>query len=410
MKIVVYIVILVGLAGASAWLYTHEVAEERKEVAMQYQRMVAEEKNARDKAEADAKKEAEEKERVVKMLNAYLKQETQSLNKIVEECKIKMEQIALDQKDLSDAILDIERRNDETTEKSRRRNIKRFDKAERVSLLLKNPVINAMAEKYLGEDLTVTYAKYKSEMKTEIDRYNESEKRLRQNRDKYYEEVKDVDDQVEKRSRQARKMNSDVIQSVEVDLKVLQKEKVSVQRELESIVNHPPKEKKGVGYRHNYRRSEMHRRQVEALRSRLSGLESQERLLLNQRKTLKTQSAHMDATEAETFARRKYDTAAAKRADADNDVHKDSAHDVAIFEAAAYYEKQTLDRIRDAMKTIYVAQSSKEADARKKLDYISRSVSNIDLLRADEIERLRKNVVEELSKGLLVDGQKDKKQ
>ena len=89
-------------------------------------------------------------------------------------------------------------------------------------------------------------------------------------------------------------------------------------------------------------------------------------------------------------------------------MHKDRAHEIAMYQTAARYENQTLDRIRDAMKTIYVVHSSKAADARKKLDYISRSTMNIDLLRADEIEQIRKNVVKELAKGLTA-GEKDGK-
>ena len=111
----------------------------------------------------------------------------------------------------------------------------------------------------------------------------------------------------------------------------------------------------------------------------------------------------MEATEAETDVRKKYNAAQDVRAEADNDVHKDSAHEVAMFNLAIQYENATLDMIRAAMKTMYGMQSSRAADARKKLDYISRSAANIDFLKADEIEKIRMKVVEELSKGLTAD-------
>lgn len=334
-------------------------------------------------------KEEENKDEPVRMFNAYLNREKQRLSKIVEECKIHMEQIDLDQKDLSDAIAEIEKENEQRAENSRKRGIKRFDKAERVSLILKNPVMNAMAEKYTGENLNATYAKYKSEMGTELKRYQEAEAKLRKNRENYYKSVEGADEWLDKRNAKARKMNNAVIRSAEMEIKILERELKPLQKEFEMLLKQTAQMK-----------SHYHEKRISELRERINSLEERLRPAKTQLEQALASQAHVDATEGETSVRRKYDRAMSVRTDADNEVHKDSAHEVAVFNLAIQYENATLDMIRGAMKTMYGMQSSRAADAKRKLDYISRSAANIDFLRPDEIEKIRTKVVEELSKGL----------
>jgi len=334
-------------------------------------------------------KEEENKDEPVRMFNAYLNREKQRLSKIVEECKIHMEQIDLDQKDLSDAIAEIEKENEQRAENSRKRGIKRFDKAERVSLILKNPVMNAMAEKYTGENLNATYAKYKSEMGTELKRYQEAEAKLRKNRENYYKSVEGADEWLDKRNEKARKMNNAVIRSAELEIKILERELKPLQKEFEMLLKQTAQMK-----------SHYHEKRISELRERINSLEERLRPAKTQLEQALASQAHVDATEGETSVRRKYDRAMSVRTDADNEVHKDSAHEVAVFNLAIQYENATLDMIRGAMKTMYGMQSSRAADAKRKLDYISRSAANIDFLRPDEIEKIRTKVVEELSKGL----------
>ena len=342
-----------------------------------------------DVDQQEKRREEENKDESVKMLNAYLNREKQRLNKIVEECKIHMEQIDLDQKDLSEAIAEIEKENEQRAENSRKRGIKRFDKAERVSLILKNPVMNAMAEKYTGESLNATYAKYKSEMGTEVKRYQEAEAKLRKNRENYYKSVEGADEWLDKRNAKARKMNNAVIRSAEMEIKILERELKPLQKEFETLLKQSAQMK-----------SHYHEKRISELREKIKSLEERLRPAKTQLEQALASQAHVDATEGETSVRRKYDRAMSVRTDADNEVHKDSAHEVAVFNLAIQYENATLDMIRGAMKTMYGMQSARAADARRKLDYISRSAANIDFLKADEIEKIRTKVVEELSKGL----------
>ena len=392
MKIAWYIVLLVALAGLSAWIYSRSAEAERMARAAEYQRIrEADEKAEMEAAEKERRKKEEEaaKDKAVTMLQGYLEREKKRLKDIVEQCHIAMETIDLDQKDLSDAIAEIEKKNAQIAEDNRRRNIKRFDKAERVSMILKDPMINSLANKYLGEDLTATYAKYKSEVSTELKRYQESESRLRKNRAAYYKAVEGADEWLDKRNQKARKQNDAVIRSAEMELAILERELRPLQKEYDTLVKQTEK-----------MRSHYHEKRMEELKNKIGALEDKMRPARIQLETIRAQAAHMDATEGETIVRRKYNTAQEARDDADNDVHKDSAHEVAMYQTAARYENATLDKIRMAMKLGFGKESDRCADANKKLNYISRSVANIDFLTAAEVEEIRAKVVEELSEGL----------
>lgn len=287
MKMVLYIAILAGLAGASYWLLSHDAEQERKELAMQYQRMQEANEKRQEQTRQEERKEAESKDQAVKMLNAYLNRETQRLNKIVEECKIHMEQIELDQKDLSEAIAEIETENERRAENYRKRGKKRFDKAERVSLILKNPIMNAMAEKYTGENLNATYAKYKSEMSTELKRYQESEARLRKNRENYYKTVAGLNEEVERRNANARRRNDSAAHETELQLKMLQKRRKPLADKRDMLIKQLAQMK-----------NPHHEKQLEALNKQIEPLDEQIASVQALLTTVRAQTAHMEATEA----------------------------------------------------------------------------------------------------------------
>ena len=393
MKMALYIALLAVLAGASYWLLSRDAEQERKELAMQYQRMQEANEKRQEEARQEERKEAERKDEAVRMLNAYLNREKQRLNKIVEECKIKMEAIDLDQKDLSDAIAEIEKENEKRAEVSRKRGIKRFDKAERVSLILKNPVMNAMAEKYTGEDLNTTYAKYKAHMSAAIKTQEDVAKGRRANRDEYYNSIKGLNEKVEEANIRARKRNDAVIREAEFNLRALKKKREPLELERVILV----KQVSGMA-------SPMHSKRIAELTEQIKLLDERITPAQLQLDTLKAQAAHMDATETETAVRKAENIAQDIRNEKDDDVINQARHEGRIYDIASSYENQTVDRIKDKMKTNYDMLWLTAVDAKKRLDYISRSVANIDLLRSDEIDKIRTKVVEELSKGLTADG------
>ena len=115
------------------------------------------------------------------------------------------------------------------------------------------------------------------------------------------------------------------------------------------------------------------------------------------------QMAHLEATTAETSARRKYDTALEVRQSDDNDVHSDMQHKSDVYHVAGRYEQITLDKLRTAIRISSEFQAAKAAEARKKLDYIARSTANLELMKVEEIESIRKKIVARLAENV-VDG------
>ena len=389
MKIVWYIFLLIGLAVGMAWLSIRDAKEERKMLAIQRQRLIEEQEKAKEKeAEEKLRKEKEQEaaDRAVKMLRAYIGREELRLKKIIEEAKINIERVELDKKDLSEAIANVDKTNEEKAALSRRRNEKRFDKAERVSLMFKNETIKSIAENYLNEDFSALYAKYKSEVNTSLEMYRKETSGLKANREEFYNSIKGIDKEVDERSARARKHNSNAMRMAEMEIKLIEKQKRPLQKELEMLI----KQTRGMA-------SGWHQKRIEELRSKIEVLEERERPARTQRQTLIAQSVHMDATESETSARRKYDRAQDVRDDKDNEVHKESLHEVNMYHIALRYENDTLDRIRSTMNAIVMQERSRASEAQDKLDFMKQTAMNMDMLNAEEIENIRTKIVEKLS-------------
>lgn len=114
----------------------------------------------------------------------------------------------------------------------------------------------------------------------------------------------------------------------------------------------------------------------------------------------KAQAAHLTATEAETSARRKFDTALEERQSDDNDVHADTRHEDKIYQIAKRYERGTLDRLHTEFSKRIQSLNAKVSDARQKLDFVTGTVANVDFMKADETEGVRKKVMAKLMEGV----------
>ena len=389
MKIVWYIFLLIGLAVGMAWLSIRDAKEERNMLAIQRQRLIEEQEKAKEKEENERLRKEKEREladKAVKMLQAYIGREEIRLKKIIEEAKINVERVDLDMKDLSDAIVAVEEKNDKIAEESRRKKIKRFDKAERVSLMFKDATIKGIAERYIGEDLSVRYAKYKSEVNTILKIYREGSAGLKSNREEFYNSVKGVDEWLEEKQVKARRYNSKVIRMAEMEIKMLEKEKKPFESELSLLIKHT----KAMSGHYQQKR-------ISELNAKIAAIEERLRPARIQLDTLRANAMHIDSTEAETSVRRKYDQAMSVRAEKDNEIHQQSQFEVDMFQIAMRYENDTLDKIRATMKNIVMHERYRASEAQDKLDFMKQTAMNIDMLNAEEIENIRAKIVEKLS-------------
>ena len=109
---------------------------------------------------------------------------------------------------------------------------------------------------------------------------------------------------------------------------------------------------------------------------------------------------HMDATEAETEARRTYDRAG-KSLTMDNDMAlMERAHEQEIYNMAKRYEERSLDRIRTVIAIKDNGLRERLTQMQRHLGYLGQKAVNIDFLKAEEIEQLRKEIANSMLKSM----------
>ena len=381
-----------GIFGFMKWNETKRIEAEQ----LRAQREAAQ-KAEREEAERQcriAKEEKEKKDAMVSAFHAYLDREEARLKNIIEESKIACEAIDIDRNELSEELERIEKENARRAELSQKRGTERYDKAEHVLLIMKSQELSRMFDKYCGEDLTAIRTKYENEVNAILKLYRESTARLRKNKEKYYASVKGINEEVNKKNERASSKISAASLEAEIALKDQQRRLV----ELKARENRLKKDFQGPKVRN----------EISEVRKQITELEEVIATTRSLVTANRAQAAHMDATTAESSARRKFDTALEVRQSDDNDVHSDVQHKSNIFQLAGRYEQVTLDKLRTAMRISSEFQVARAAEARKKLDYITRSTANLELMKADEIENLRKKVVAELAENVVDDGKKAK--
>lgn len=115
--------------------------------------------------------------------------------------------------------------------------------------------------------------------------------------------------------------------------------------------------------------------------------------------------AHMEATEAETEARRKFDLAG-KALTLDNDaalLERDYEQD--IYNLAAQYETSSLDVIRQGIQQHRMIQANALSQAEKKLAFVRQSSVSMDFMNAAEVEEMRRKISKKISASILDGGQ-----
>lgn len=374
-KGLVAVVVVLALVGVGLSVWNKKEAKAREQMAAQ-------------QAEVERQNAEEEKERksAVTQFHAYLAREEARLKKVIEEAKITRESIELDQKELSDELERIEKEDARLAEDFKKRGQKRYHEAERILLILKSDVLGRLYADYCGEDLTAIRDKYEGEVKTVLNQYRRAREQLRKNKEKYYGAVREINADVEKKTERAASMISSADKEAEMAyrdqkgrLARLKSEKGALQKGLKG-----PRERQRI-------------REIEDEIARLEEVIATTRSLVSANKA---QAAHLTATEAETSARRKFDTALEERQSDDNDVHADTQHEGSIFQIAKRYERATLDRLHTEFSRRIQFLNAKVSDARQKLGFVTGTVANVDFMKADEIEGVRKKVMAKLMEGV----------
>ena len=389
LRLITVVMIIVFLAGGLIWwnkIKMNELALQRARLAAERAEADRKERIAREEKERVTREEKEKQDAAVTAFHSYLAREVMRLKESIEETKIACNSIDIDQKELSEELARIEKENARLVALFKKQGRKRYDKAEHVLLVLKSNVLGRLSEKYCGEDLTAIRTKYESEVNAILKIHHESSKRLRENKEKYYAAVKGIDEEVAKKNNSAHSKILAASNEADANLRNLMKKRARLTKEEDSI-------RRGLqGPRTRKRLAEI-RIQVDELDRMISMAQ----VIVS---GSKAQESHIDATKTESSARKKFDTALEIRQSNDNDVHSDMQHESNIFHLAERYEQMTLDKLRTAMRSNSELQLAKAAESQKKLEYITRSTVNLDLMKPNEIEDLRRKIVFRLSEGI----------
>ena len=394
------LVFIIAVLGAAGFWYITE--NERMDRALAYQRQQEQLAKAEAQERERVERQREEDERIrkeraanvakedaMRMFLSYIDREEERLKEEVEEAEINLEKIRVDQDSLDEELQAIERANEARVASNDKRGENQRDMVERVRAILKSVTLNRLARTYCGEDLSRKRSEFEGEMQKIKDVDDKYQKRIKGNLKKYDEIVKGADEKVNKRLKSAREKYESVQKQMDPNrLEKLKKQLADVEGKIGRIL--------GRKTQSNWERRE------------LAQLQNQQMLLQNQISSYTDISGlasgnilHMEATEAEAEARRAFDMAG-KSLTMDNTaalMERDYEQDV--YNRVREFENESLGRIRTAMNMYRNVRAETLARANKHLSYLKQKAVNLDLLTAEEIESMRKDIAKSISQSII---------
>ena len=400
MKIVVLVVVIAVLGAVGFWYITENDRADR-ELAYQRQQEQQAKAEALEKERAERQREEDErirkeraanvaKEDAMRMFLSYIDREEARLKDEVEEARINLQKIEVDQSSLEEELQAIERANEARVASSEKRGEAQRDIVERVRALLKSVTLNRLAREYCGEDLSKLHSEFEAEMKKTKDVDDRYQKRIKGNLKKYDETVKGVDAEVDKKTKLARAKYESIQKQMDPDrLNKLKKQLADIEQKIEKNL------------RKKQARTKWDERDLAQLQQQQVLLQNQVSQYTDVSGLAAAGTMHMDVTEAETTARRKYDRAG-KALTMDNDAAlMERIYEQSVYERVREFRGRSLDRIQSAINSRWNARSETLAKAKKHLSYLKQKAVNLDLLTAEEIESMRKDIAKSISKSII---------
>ena len=399
MKTVFLVLIIGGLAAAGFWYITENDRADKAEMFRRQQAEIAKreteekERLARQKEEDERirkeRTEALAKEDAVRLFLNYIDREEGRLKEEAEETKIALEKIDIDQDSLSEELQAIERANAVRVASAEKRNEKQRDKIERVGALLRSVTLNRLARTYCGEDLSALRGEFEAAVQYIKDVQDRFRERKDKNRRKYNEMVADADAKVNRKLKAAKEKYDSYAKNVDASrIPKLKKELADVDRAIQRIVS-----KKS--------QSKWDKRDLENLQNRQLILQNQIAQFEDVGGLAAANAAHMEATDAETEARRKFNRAAETLRDDDIAAQEERDHEQDVFAVASRFEDRSLDKVRQAMQTARQIRGAQLEQVEKKIAFLKRSSVNMDFMNAQEVEEMRRKVAKTISEEIV---------
>lgn len=398
--------LIAGVCILGAWIFLITTGNAKKERAEQLRRqneerirqdMERQAENERRQTERENERIRKEriaaiaKEDAVRMFLRYIEKEEDRLKELIEESNLARESISIDQQSLSDELVILGQQNEAESDASKNRGQKRRDEVEYVKRLLQSPVLNRLAETYLGEDLSAMSAEFRNRIETIVGLRSTLTNRREANMRTYEETIASVDGDVNQASRMAQDANNRVANRIKNSAKEME---TRVEKLREKVMKLEQKSGKSP-----WEEKELKKLQI--------ALEDAEQDLTRYRDVEGLADANKlqdAALLAETKARRRHVTALDKRTRADDAALEDHMHEVSIYNLASSYEGRSLDAIRAAMRRRMDMMSLQISKAKQKLAFLKESSTNMDFLNADEIEAMRRRIAKRLSSNIVGEG------
>ncbi len=403
MKTVCLVLIILSFGAAGFWYITenkridHAERIKRQELQREKEEWEEQERLERQRAEDERlrkeRADAMAKEDAVRLFLNYIDREEDYLKNDIEELKLQLEKVYIDQQSLSDELKAIEEANAVRVAHAKRRGEQQRDKVKRVSALLKSETINRLGLTYCGEDFTALRAKFESEMQAVKDNDDRFYRQLKANEKAYEESVAGADAKVDAKLKTAREKYEFVtaeISKSQADLAKLQKSKTVIEREIHRI------ETKASP-------SNWERRKIVDLRKELLIIQNQLLQAQNITGLSVADMAHLEATEAEKEARRRHDEAGIKLTMSNDQATRERIHEHEVYNVACRFEDQSLSVLRQAINECKNRYANSMMVAKKKLAYLKKSAVNVDFLSKSEIEDLRRKISKSISDGIVVE-------
>ena len=399
MKTVLLVLIIGGLAAAGFWYITENDRADKAEAYRRHQADVAKreteekERLARQKEEDERlrkeRTEAMAKEDAVRLFLNYIDREEERLKEDVEEAKIELDKIGVDQDSLSEELQAIERANAARVASAEKRNEKQRDKIERVGALLRSVTLNRLARTYCGEDLSSLRSEFEAEVQRIKDVDDQYRGRIKANVRKYNETVAQADEKVSRKLKAAKEKYDSYSKKVDASrIPNLKKQLAEVERSIQRIMG-----KKS--------QSKWDKRDLENLQNRQVILQNQIAQFEDVGGLAAANAAHMEATDAEAEARRIGDSANKTLSKDNAEALLDRNHEQAVFNTAKDFENRSVGEILKEMHRKRKFYGMVRAQTEKKLAFLKRSSVSMDFMNAKEVEEMRRKVAKTISEEIV---------
>ena len=400
-KVLITLIILAAGGGAAFFMYEDMMARQRTEVRERIERREAMEKREKELAEAKAQREAyykkkEEAERVgkerdaaVRMIQSYVEREEERLNAIVEEAKIKAQMAEVDLKSFRDEVSAIEKAQERKADVAAKQGKEWRESVERIKALLASSVLKRLASSYGDDKFAQLSGEFNAKMKSWIRIEDRAKTAKDLNRKKYYSTMDEIDRDVTTKTAKAKKKlaeaNAVIGARKEKDAETYKKAQENYKK-LEELRKKAEKLRNSKSVL-----SQWEQRELDRVESQLERAEAQYERQKELAALSEANMLHVEATVAETQARRRGDTATMEKAEADDAADLQEQREKTYDLAARDYEVY-IDRVRMLIQVEGRRHLQRMADAQKKLDYLRKNVQNLDFMSAADVKKLKTKI------------------